>query len=234
MTAIVAVVLAGLSTSLKDIHDRNEAIYNKKSILASVANHLDMDFSKISNEEVLQIFDTQIEQIVTDTDGNVLSEEQVMDAGYTSGKAEDLDLKNENKKLPQDKLLPVFLFTKADGNKYPIVYTRGKGLWDEIWGCIALESDYNTIAGVSFDHKAETPGLGAEIKDNKSFPKSFIGKKIYNEGDLTSVKVRKGDAKDPIYEVDGISGATITADGVTEMLSRCLNEYDSYFKAVKK
>ena len=107
-------------------------------------------------------------------------------------------------------------------------------MWDTIWGNIAFEDDLNTIAGVSFDHTAETPGLGAEIKDNAAWANQFVGKKIYNDdGSFRSVFVRKGGAKDPVFEVDGISGATITADGVTEMLARGLKYYEPFLNTVK-
>jgi Na+-transporting NADH:ubiquinone oxidoreductase subunit C len=130
--------------------------------------------------------------------------------------------------------LPLFIYDGADGKNY-ILAVRGNGLWDEIWGYIALENDLNTIAGATFDHKGETPGLGAEIKDNPQFAKNFIGKKIYdNSGKYVSVKVQKGGA-DPenMYAVDGISGATVTADGVGEMLARGIEYYDAYFDDYK-
>ena len=93
----------------------------------------------------------------------------------------------------------------------------------------------NTIAGVSFDHQGETPGLGAEIKDNPMFPKQFEGTKIYDDaGTYRSVMVRKGGRKNKIHEVDGISGATVTADGVTEMLVRGIKYYEPYFSKLKK
>jgi hypothetical protein len=70
----------------------------------------------------------------------------------------------EAKKPIEERVLPIFTFTGSDKKVYNILYVRGKGLWDEIWGYIALEGDWNTIAGEAFDHKGETPGLGAEIK----------------------------------------------------------------------
>jgi len=152
--------------------------------------------------------------------------------GYTGGLASSLDMGKEHKK-GDDKLLPVYIYTKADGKKYYILYARGKGLWDEIWGCVALEDDFNTVAGVSFDHKAETPGLGAEIKDNKAWIKQFTGKKIYDGNVLKSINVRKGGAKDPVYEVDGISGATITGDGVADMLVDYLEDYQPYLNTIR-
>lgn len=234
MTALVAFVLAGMYTFLKPIHDTNEALYNKRAILSAVNQHLSGDLKSMSDEDVQNIFDTQIEQKVIDMNGETVSEEDVLKLQYKGGLAENLDMKKEVKRPEADQVLPVFIFTKDDGEKYYILYTRGKGLWDEIWGHIALEKDLNTIAGVSFDHVQETPGLGAEIKENTAWKNQFVGKKIYRDGgDFSSILVRKGGAKDPIHEVDGISGATITADGVSEMLERGLQYYQPYLNSLR-
>jgi Na+-transporting NADH:ubiquinone oxidoreductase subunit C len=147
-------------------------------------------------------------------------------------KAEDIDMAKERKKPEAERRLPLYVY-EQDGNGYYIVSVRGNGLWDEIWGNIALKEDLNTIAGASFDHKGETPGLGAEIKDNPAFPAQFKGKEIYDEGEYVSVTVRKGGARDPQHEVDGISGATVTADGVTEMLYRGIKYYEPYFEDLR-
>ncbi|NBC24963.1 MAG: NADH:ubiquinone reductase (Na(+)-transporting) subunit C, partial [Bacteroidetes bacterium] len=134
------------------------------------------------------------------------------------------------KKNPENRLLPVFEY-KSDGQTCYIFSVRGNGLWDAIWGNIALKSDMNTIVGATFDHKSETPGLGAEIKDNPNFREQFQGKEIFAEdGEFVSITVRKGGAKDPDHEVDGISGATITADGVTDMLENGLGNYMAYIE----
>ena len=112
---------------------------------------------------------------------------------------------------------------------------QGKGLWDVIWGNIALEKDMNTIAGVDFDHRQETPGLGAEIKDNKAWKKQFVGKSILDAaGNVKGIDVMKGGAKEPTWQVDGISGATITADGVGEMMQRGLKYYAPVIESMKK
>ncbi|NNE25694.1 MAG: NADH:ubiquinone reductase (Na(+)-transporting) subunit C [Saprospiraceae bacterium] len=234
LTFVVALVLALLQNGLKPLHDKNEALYSKKATLAAVSNHIEGDFSSISDEKVQEIFSEQIEQLVINNEGEIIPTDQLIELGVKEGKAENLDLTREQKKSPEDRLRPVYIYTKEDGSKYFIVYTRGKGLWDEIWGNIAIEGDLKTIAGVSFDHKAETPGLGAEIKDNKAWANQFIGKQIYDEGGtFTSVDVIKGGAKDPVHEVDGISGATITADGVAEMLHRGLKAYEPYLNTLK-
>jgi Na+-transporting NADH:ubiquinone oxidoreductase subunit C len=108
------------------------------------------------------------------------------------------------------------------------------GLWDKIWGTIAIQDDFNTVAGASFGHVAETPGLGAEIKDNPNFPKQFQGKTIFKDGQYVSVGVIKGGAKDKAHEVDAISGATITSRGVNGMMVEGLKPYLPYFESLKK
>ena len=109
----------------------------------------------------------------------------------------------------------------ADGTNGIAVRLDGKGLWGPIWGYAVLTEDGTTVKGVAFDHKSETPGLGAKITE-ESFMKSFEGKRLYDKnGNFVSVRVLKA-GKDPeIAEenrVDAISGATITSRGVDEMM----------------
>jgi len=235
MTTLVAVVLAGLSTVLAPTIKKNELLYAKKSTLSAISNHLgDVKFASISDDQVENIFAERVKQMVVDMNGNVLNDADVEALGYVGGKAENVDILKEMRKPEEERVLPLFIYTKPSGENYYIVATTGKGLWDVIWGCIAFEEDLNTIAGVSFDHKAETPGLGAEIKDNTAWVKQFIGKKMYDkDGDYKSVYVRKGGARGELYEVDGISGATITGDGVSEMLKRGVKYYEPFFKTIK-
>jgi Na+-transporting NADH:ubiquinone oxidoreductase subunit C len=119
----------------------------------------------------------------------------------------------------------------VDGKKLAVIPMVGKGLWGPIWGYVALESDYNTVYGAVFNHKSETPGLGAEISEG-FFQKPFDGKKIYDtEGNLVSINVKKGGAApDNPHAVDAITGGTITSNGVSEILKRTLSVYDSYFR----
>ena len=109
----------------------------------------------------------------------------------------------------------------ADGTNGIAVRLDGKGLWGPIWGYAVLTEDGTTVKGVAFDHKSETPGLGAKITE-ESFMKSFEGKRLYDKnGNFVSVRVLKA-GKDPeIAEenrVDAISGSTITSRGVDEMM----------------
>lgn len=223
MTTIVAVVLAGLFTGLKPIHDANEAVYNKRQILGSVKAKLGVkDVATLSDAQVEEYFG-KAEQLVVDHTGKVLD---------TDVKAEDIKMEQEEKKALAERKFPVFIMSTDKGKCY-ILTVRGNGLWDKIWGWIALEEDLNTIAGVAFGHKGETPGLGAEIKDNTAFPASFIGTKIYDgDKEYVSVAVRKGGAVDKLHEVDGISGATITCDGVTDMMKDGIAYYMPYLKSL--
>lgn len=225
MTTLAAVILAGMREATKDAAVRNEEIFNKRAILAAVNDYLGdgKTAASLTDAQVLEVFNTQVEQVTLDMSGNV--DDQV--------KAEDVDMAVERKKPEAERHLPLFVFNSGK-EKYYILSVRGNGLWDEIWGNIALKSDLNTIAGASFDHKGETPGLGAEIKDNPVFPNQFKGKEIYQDGQYTSVLVRKGGARDPQHEVDGISGATITSDGVTEMLYRGIKYYQPYLEKLKQ
>lgn len=223
MTVIAAVSLAGMRELTLSVSTKNEEIFNKRSVLLTVNDYLGkgIDVNNLSDEEVLKMFKNQVEQVVLNQEGKVVP-------GIL---AEKVDLSVEKKKSEVDRLLPLFVFN-SEKEKFYILSVRGSGLWDEIWGNIAVKSDLNTIAGVTFDHKGETPGLGAEIKDNPTFPGQFIGKQIFKDGEV-AVLVRKGGSQDETYEVDGISGATITCDGVTEMLQRGITYYLPYLETIE-
>ena len=133
MTVIVAFVLALMVSGLKDVHAVNEAVYNKKGILSAVSQQLGKDVNTLSNQEVQDLFNSQIVQKVINMKGEELTEDQIKSAtGGTASKAEQIDLAKESKKPEMDRLLPVFTFTAPDKKQYNIVYVRGKGLWDEV------------------------------------------------------------------------------------------------------
>jgi len=108
---------------------------------------------------------------------------------------------------------------------------RGKGLWGPVWGFMSLEADGNTVVGANFGHKSETPGLGAEIT-TPMFTDQFPGKKISEAGMFQSISVVKKGTSSGDYAVDGISGGTITSNGVNDMLADCLAPYAEYFKNI--
>ncbi len=222
MVVVVAVLLSLAAIGLGPIQNKNIRIEKMQNILGSVAVESDP-----SNAE--QLFNQYIkEQVVLNTKGETVPGDVA---------AFDIDLKKELDKARTGKgdkqLFPLFVCEK-EGKKFYIIPVRGKGLWGPIWGYISLEEDMNTVYGVSFGHKSETPGLGAEIETD-NFQKQFSGKKILDKnGKFISVKVIKGsgNANNP-HGVDAISGATVTSIGVSEMIQKTVESYIPYFEKIK-
>ena len=147
----------------------------------------------------------------------------------------DVNLKQQYKKDADKRELPLYEATLDDGTKKLIIPLSGKGLWGPIWGYIALESDMNTVFGAVFDHKAETPGLGADINADW-FELPFSGKTIYEDGKLIGIIVHKGGkgaaaaAGDTKHGVDAISGGTITSKALEDMILDCVSSYKTYLE----
>jgi len=219
MVIIVAVALTFVAVLLKPAQLNNIRVEKMQNILKSV--HIES--TPKNAEELYKKFIS--ESFVISTKG-VLKNDI---------KAFDVDLYLEMKKKPEERNLPVFVCTKDDASRYFIIPVRGKGLWGPIWGYVSLKDDLNTIEGTMFDHKGETPGLGAEI-NTSVFQDQFIGKTIFDEKDnFVSVNVIKGGAKpDDIHCVDAISGGTITSKGLEDMIREGINPYVAYFKEQMK
>lgn len=216
MVVIVALVLSGAATLLRPMQERNMRLEKMQNILAAI------DIS-VSRDEAESVFDQYITVTkIVDHQGEELE-----------GDAFEVNMQDENRKPVEERQLPVFI-ADVEGETFYVVPLRGNGLWGPIWGYVGLESDVETIAGANFDHSSETPGLGAEIAGD-SFQEQFAGKKIYDEeGDFRPVRVVKGGApEDDPHAVDGISGGTITSNGVTDMLRNGLEVYKPYFEKIK-
>ncbi|MBZ9777305.1 NADH:ubiquinone reductase (Na(+)-transporting) subunit C [Psychroflexus sp. CAK8W] len=216
MVVIVAVTLSFTSTTLSPLQKENVRKEKMQNILSTVGIETDRE----NAETLFNKYITQ--QITLDHEGE---EKEDVDAF-------EVDLAKELSKPIEEQSFPIYL-ANYDGSDYYIAPMRGNGLWDAIWGYIALKDDANTIKGVIFDHKGETAGLGAEITTDW-FQQRFVDEKIFNEnGDLVGVSVVKGysggNNKDD-NKVDSISGATITGDGVTEMIEKRLKNYLPFFK----
>lgn len=221
LAAFSAISLALFVTVLKPIHVSNEAVFKKKDILASIAGEIGFDPKTTPNAKILSFFEENVDQLVIDANG----------VKVEGVEAESIDMAAEEKKPLADRKYPVFIYKGKNGNIY-LAAVRGNGLWDKIWGTIAVKDDLNTIVGASFGHQGETPGLGAEIKDNPSFPGAFVGKELFKNGEFVSVSVSKT-AGDPKHHVDAISGATITSVGVSDMLEKGFQPYIPYFSGIK-
>lgn len=221
-SAILTVVCGGLlafaSQSLKPRQDANIELERKQNIISTV-----MELKEGDNVD--QIYTSRVKELVIDYKGDVIE----------GVKASSVDIAKEYKKKPEERLLPVYEFrSEADPNKVEnaVLPVYGFGLWNDIWGFVALKEDFNTIQGVKFQHKGETPGLGARIESG-DIQDRYKGKSIFDADVLQSVIMQKGEgmdySNDP-HKVDGMSGATLTGKGVNNMLVDYLNCYKSYLK----
>jgi len=225
MVTLVAILLSFVAESLRPLQNKNKEVEKKMDILRSVGKAERIDEVKDRDVYIEEEYSRYITgSYVIDTAGE---QKEGIDA-FT------VDLKVELAKPPQEMNLPVFVFTADDSTNKYIIPLRGKGLWGPIWGYVSFYDDFNTIYGAIFDHKGETPGLGAEISQ-PFFQVQFVNKKIIDDkGNFVSVKVVKGGAKpDDLYAVDAISGGTITSVGVQAMMMDCLGNYEIYFKNAK-
>jgi len=212
MVIVVATLLSLAATLLQPAQERNLEIEKKKNMLESIN-------IPSTRENTETLYDKYIkESFVINTKGDVV---EGVDA-FT------VVLKNEQKKPLDEQYLPVFKAVPDDGKNVIIIPVEGKGLWGPIFGYVSLESDMNTIYGVNFDHKGETPGLGAEI-NTAAFESQFHGKKLFDNDKFISVQVMKGGAPEgDIHGVDAISGGTITSKGLQKMLFDCIQKYNTY------
>ncbi len=212
MVIAVATLLSLAATLLQPRQEKNLEIEKKKSMLESIN-------IPATAENTEALYDKYIkESFVLNSKGEVV----------TGVDAFGIVLKNEQKKPIEKQYLPVFKASPDDGEKVIILPVEGKGLWGPIFGYVSLKSDMNTIYGVTFDHKGETPGLGAEI-NTSNFESQFPGKKLFDNDQFISVMVIKGGAKPgDLHGVDAISGGTITSKGLEKMLFDCISKYNGF------
>ena len=205
MVVIVAFLLAFVSSSLKDIQNANVKNDTKKQILSAInvtdVKDADAEFAKY-----------EVKDMLVQADGTLAAYEGEFNTSFKGEIAENR--------------LHVFE-CKVDGATKYIVPIYGAGLWGPIWGYVALNDDKDSVYGVYFNHAGETPGLGAEITTPK-FQAPFVGKKVLENGEVGLSVVKAGKVAKPDYEVDGISGGTITSQGVDAMLKDCLKLYKPF------
>lgn len=212
MVLLVAVVLAFTSQSLKGFQKLNEDNDKRQQILRSINIATTADDAQIKYDELIK------ESFLVNDKGE-----------RVDGDAFAID----NAKAFAEHTYPVFKATVDGGDKY-IMAMQGAGLWGPLWGYISLESDMNTIYGADFSHSGETPGLGAEITTS-AFSGQFAGKKIFMNDTFKSVAVVKpGKSAEGQDYVDGISGGTITSQGVDRMIYNSLNGYVQFLTSQKQ
>lgn len=229
MVFVVGGILAALATGLKPAIKENERFEKQQSILYAMGVHENGDdtgsVNFIPTDKVEEAYETYIKETYVIQGGNI----EKSDEAFT------IDMKKQSKLSKSERKMPLFV-GERDGKKFYVIPMYGKGLWDAIWGYVALD-DKLIVQGATFDHKGETPGLGANIKE-RYFMDDFIGEQIMNGNKYAGITVAKGnndpknETKDD-NEVDALAGATITGDGVSAMLKSTLKSYIPHIQNLK-
>ena len=230
MVIVVGSVLAFLASSLSEKIKQNEKLEKQQNILYAMGINENEDEGSVNfvpTDRVAEEFSKYIkEQIVIE--GDKITEDN--EAYLINLKQQETAAKKGNTRK-----LPLFIGEK-DGKKFYIIPMYGKGLWDAIWGFVSLDENL-VVQGVYFDHKGETPGLGANIKQ-RYFMDDFEGESILDGTEYAGIEVAKGN-NDPLNntkddnEVDALAGATITGNGVSAMIKESINLYKSYLETIR-
>lgn len=221
MVVIVGGMLAFVSSALKPTIDANQELDRRTKIMKAILSlPAEEEATVLVADFVNSEFETKVQGFLVNYSGEVV--EETIPSSYDFRK----EMKDATIPL-ESKLFPVYTY-ESDGKKVHVMQMIGLGLWDEINGYIALEDDRQTIKGVAFDHKGETPGLGAELVKNK-FREQFYGQNLYNDAgeyDFTVYKAGKLPAGGK--GVDGLAGATLTTDGIHAMVKTTISNYSNY------
>ncbi len=219
---VCSLTLSAVSEGLRERKELNRAIDIKKNIIQAVG--LQQPFSsRAKPEDILALYREKIEELVVDDQGRVVQGKKPGDIQEGAS------------------LYPLFIYKEKGAVLAYAFPIQGKGLWSTLYGYLALEADAKTVRGITFYQHGETPGLGGEIEKDW-FQNNFKGKSIWDEQKkiLVPVKLVKGKVSEKIppekaaFYVDGISGATMTSQGVTALLDEELRRYEPFFKSVRK
>jgi Na+-transporting NADH:ubiquinone oxidoreductase subunit C len=228
ITVFWGFALSFAATSLRAPQQANETLNMRTNILQAVGL-MERD-EALEPEERNKLYEESVESFLVDHEGKVIP----------GSSAEGVDLEEELENPdPAAWRLPVFVVTEGGRASVYAIPVFGKGLWSTLYGYLALSDDLDTVQGITFYKHGETAGLGAEI-EQAWFQDNFVGKKIFDGNELRSIRVVKGrvadvfsDSADHTYAVDGISGASMTGRGVTNLLDEKLNIYEPYIRRVR-
>ena len=231
MVIIVGALLAFMASSFKEKITENKRIEKQQNILYAMGVNENDETSVefVSKSVVGKEFTKYIVKQYVVTGNDVVED---ANAYLIDIKKEEAAAKDSN----YTRRLPLFVGEK-DNVTFYIIPVRGKGLWDAVWGYVAIDTQL-VIQGVYFDHAGETPGLGSNIEE-RFFMDDFKGEHFMDGDTFKGVAVAKGNA-DPKnnrktdFAVDAIAGATITGDGISAMLKKDLQLYVPYLKTLKQ
>lgn len=216
MVIIAAFLLAFVASVLKDKQDANVANDKRGQILSSLNIRNVEDVTGEYKKVILN-------DLVLDVNGKVLQEK----GGF------DVESKDITAKDPASKKLPLYV-AKVNNDTIYVVPLYGRGLWGGISGYLALKKDFDTVYGAYFTHESETAGLGARIVEEE-FQDKFKNKKAFADSTFQKVALSLSKkVEDKEHQVDAITGATLTSNGVSEMFQSSLRPYQKYFSANHK
>lgn len=227
LTAVLGGLLSGVSQVLGPIQKKAQDLDTKKQILGAIPSEK-AALGEMTPDEVLARYQEVITAVVSDYQGNLVDTNEKGEAMV----AEEVNIEKNYKKTPEQRMYPVFKYKSGSEEAY-IIPTFGAGLWNAIWGFVALNPDLKSVKGISLDHRGETPGLGARITSDEILDR-YQEKMLYDtSGELVSITMVKGE-KNPESKlgpnkVDGMAGATLTANGVNDMLLNYFGYYQNYF-----
>lgn len=228
---VCSIIVSVAVVSLRPKQIKNAELDMKKNILMSAGmlkkgDDIDQIFSTLET----MIVDMETGEKVSDI--NVKKYDQVAAAKMPEFSVKIPTDKDVAGLSARSKYAKVFIKRDDAGAIETLILGQwGKGLWSTMYGFISLGADLNTIKGFGYYAQGETPGLGGEV-DNPNWKKQWISKKIYDEAGEVSFKVAKGEGTSE-YQVDGLSGATITSTGVTLSMKYWFGEH-GYAKFLEK
>lgn len=225
LTVLCAGLLGGTANVLKDKISSAKKLDARKGILGAVTD--------TEGKDINALFKSNINGYVVNSKGDIVKTIKNKKGEDIAISAEEINPRAEYKKTSlEDKLFPVFEYKKNGEIEAYVLPIYGNGLWDEIYGFIAVKSDFNTVKGIGFGHKAETPGLGARITEAEVQGR-FQDRLIYDAKGMVALQFLKGEknviADDNKSDVDGLSGASMTTKGVNAMLSNYMGYYKAFF-----
>ena len=206
MVVIVAFLLAFVNSSLRDLQGKNVELDTKKQILSSLGIK-DVKDAEATFSEIVK------GDMIVAEDGSLTEYDGAFVTAY-------------EKEAKENGRVHVFVCEVDRQTKY-VIPVYGAGLWGAIWGYVSLNEDKNTVYGTYFSHASETPGLGAEIA-TEHFQGEFKDKHVLDGENVGLSVVKNGKVENPEYQVDGISGGTITSLGVDAMLKNCMGHYTKF------
>ena len=223
---VCSILVSTAAVALKPMQQANKAADIKKNILA-VTGLLadDTDVNTEFDKFEVKLFDFETGEF---SDKDPLTYDQRKAAGDPQlgiSLTGEQDIAGIGRRA---KLAPIYILKDGDAIQQVVLPVHGYGLWSTLYGFVSLESDFNTVRGLQFYEHAETPGLGGEV-DNPKWRAQWKGKKVFDEQGQMKIKVVRGavdySLADSKYQVDGLSGATLTSNGVTNLVRYWLGDH---------